>query len=56
MFAAVVRGYSRFGFAVITVVGLILFFEPQQSVAITLSLDLICSINLYNQAIKQADI
>jgi len=55
MFAAVVRGYSGFGFAVIAVVGLNFFFEPQQSVAIILSLDLICSINLFKQAIKQAD-
>ena len=55
MFAAVVRGYSGFGFAVIAVVGLNLFFEPQQSVAIILSLDLICSLNLFRQAFKQAD-
>ncbi|MFT6927253.1 MAG: putative membrane protein YfcA [Psychromonas sp.] len=55
MFAAVVRGYSGFGFAVIAVVGLNVFFEPQQSVAIVLSLDLICSLNLWKQAIKQAD-
>jgi len=56
MFAAVVRGYSGFGFAVIAVVGLNFFFEPKQSVAIVLSLDLICSINLWKQALKQADL
>ena len=55
IFAAVVRGYSGFGFAVIAVVGLNFFFEPKQSVAIVLSLDLLCSINLWKQAIKQAD-
>jgi len=55
MFAAVVRGYSGFGFAVIAVVGLNFFFEPQQSVAIVLSLDLICSLNLWRQAVKQAN-
>lgn len=54
IFAAVVRGYSGFGFAVIAVVGLNLFFKPQQSVAIVLSLDLICSLNLWRQAVKQA--
>ena len=55
MFAAAVRGYSGFGFAVIAVVGLNFFFEPKQSVAIVLSLDLLCSINLWKQAVKQAD-
>lgn len=55
IFAAVVRGYSGFGFAVISVVGFNFFFEPQQSVAIVLSLDFICSINLWKQAVKQAD-
>jgi len=56
MFAAVVRGFSGFGFAVIAVVGMNFFLEPQQSVAIVLSLDLVCSINLLKQARKQADI
>ncbi|RBW47643.1 hypothetical protein DS885_02300 [Psychromonas sp. B3M02] len=55
IFAAIVRGYSGFGFAVIAVVGLNFFFEPQQSVAIVLSLDVLCSINLWKQAVKQAD-
>ena len=55
IFAAIVRGYSGFGFAVIAVVGLNFFFEPQQSVAIVLSLDLICSLNLWKQAVKQAN-
>lgn len=56
MFAAVVRGFSGFGFAVIAVVGMNFFLEPQQSVAIVLCLDLICSLNLFNQARKQADL
>lgn len=55
IFAAVIRGYSGFGFAVIAVVGLNFFFEPKQSVLIVLSLDLICSLNLWRQAIKQAN-
>ena len=55
MFAGIVRGYSGFGFAVIAVVGLNFFFEPQQSVAIVLTLDVLCSINLWKQAVKQAD-
>lgn len=55
IFAAVVRGFSGFGFAAIAVVGFNVFLEPQQSVAIVLSLDFICSINLSRQALKQAD-
>lgn len=55
IFAGIVRGYSGFGFAVIAVVGLNFFFEPKQSVAIVLCLDVICSLNLWKQAVKQAD-
>lgn len=55
IFAGIVRGYSGFGFAVIAVVGLNFFFEPTQSVAIVLSLDVICSLNLLKQAFEQAD-
>ena len=55
IFAGVVRGFSGFGFAAIAVVGLNFFLEPQQSVAVVLSLDLICSINLWQSARKQAD-
>jgi uncharacterized membrane protein YfcA len=55
IFAGIVRGYSGFGFAVIAVVGMNLFLEPKQSVAIVLSLDVICSMNIWKQAIKQAD-
>lgn len=55
MFAGVVRGFSGFGFAVIAVVGLNFFFDPKVSVLIVLSLDLICSINLWRQALAQAD-
>ena len=55
VFAGVVRGYSGFGFAVISVIGLNFFLEPKQSVAVVLSLDLICSINLRKKAINQAN-
>ncbi|WP_158278899.1 sulfite exporter TauE/SafE family protein [Leucothrix arctica] len=54
IFAGIVRGYSGFGFTVIAVVGLNFFFEPQQSVVIVLSLDVICSLNLMKQAFEQA--
>lgn len=54
IFAGIVRGYSGFGFAVIAVVGLNFFFEPQQSVLIVLSLDVMCSLNLMKQAFEQA--
>lgn len=56
IFAAVVRGFSGFGFAAIAVVGLNFFLDPQQSIAIVLSLDLLCSLNLWKQALKEADI
>ncbi len=56
MFAGVVRGFSGFGFTAIAVVGLNFFLEPQQSVAVVLSLDVICSVNLWRAALKQADL
>ncbi|WP_435235054.1 sulfite exporter TauE/SafE family protein [Psychromonas sp. PT13] len=56
IFAGIVRGFSGFGFAAIAVVGLNLVLTPQQSVALVLSLDLICSINLFKMARQQADI
>ncbi|MGB5447116.1 MAG: sulfite exporter TauE/SafE family protein [Psychromonas sp.] len=56
MFAGVVRGFSGFGFAAISVVGLNFFLEPQQSVAVVLCLDVLCSVNLWRPALKQADI
>ena len=40
IFAGIVRGFSGFGFAAIAVVGLNFFLEPQQSVAVVLSLDI----------------
>lgn len=55
MFAGVVRGYSGFGFAAVSIVGANLFLEPRQSVAIILSLDVFCSIGLFKAAIDQAD-
>ena len=56
IFAGVVRGFSGFGFAAIAVVGLNFFLEPQQSVAVVLSLDIICSVNLWRAAFKQAEL
>tara|TARA_R110001583_G_scaffold1583_3_gene12323 strand:- start:2593 stop:3327 length:735 start_codon:yes stop_codon:yes gene_type:complete len=55
IFAGIVRGFSGFGFAAIAVVGLNFFLLPQQSVILVLSLDLICSLNLWRAALKQAD-
>jgi len=55
MFAGVVRGYSGFGFAAASIVGMNLLFEPHQSVAIILSLNFICSIGVWKSAIDDAD-
>lgn len=55
VFAGIIRGYSGFGFAIIAIIGMNLFFEPQQSVVIVLALDLICSIGLWRKAVQQAD-
>lgn len=55
MLAGVARGYSGFGFAAIAVVGLNLFLSPQQSIPIVLGLDVLCSVGLWRQAVKQAD-
>ncbi|MDO6763397.1 sulfite exporter TauE/SafE family protein [Agarivorans sp. 1_MG-2023] len=55
MLAALVRGFSGFGFAAIAVIGMNLIFSPQQSVPVILSLDLLCSINLWRQARQQAN-
>lgn len=55
IFAGVVRGYSGFGFAAIAIVGVNLFFKPQQSVAIILAIDLLCSIPLFRLARDNAD-
>lgn len=55
MLAALVRGFSGFGFAAIAVIGMNLFFTPQQSVPVILSLDLLCSVNLWKQARQQAN-
>lgn len=53
-FAGIVRGYSGFGFAVISVIGLNLFLLPVVSVPVVLGLDFICSISLFREAIKHA--
>lgn len=55
IFAGIVRGFSGFGFAAIAVVGLNFLLEPKQSVAVVLALDLICSVNLWQTARKEAD-
>lgn len=54
--AALVRGYSGFGFAAIAVVGLNFFLPPQQSIPVVLGLDVLCSVGLWKQARRQADI
>jgi uncharacterized membrane protein YfcA len=53
--AAFVRGYTGFGFAAIAVVGLNLFLTPQQSIPVVLGLDIICSLPLMRQALRQYD-
>lgn len=55
VFAGIIRGYSGFGFAIIAIIGMNLFFDPQQSVVIVLALDLLCSIGLWRKAVQQAD-
>lgn len=55
VFAGTIRGYSGFGFAIIAIIGMNLFFDPQQSVAVVLMLDLLCSIGLWRKAMQQAD-
>lgn len=53
--AALVRGYAGFGFAAIAIVGLNFFLSPQQSIPIILALDVLCSVGLFRQAIRQVD-
>lgn len=55
LFAGIVRGFSGFGFAAISIIGVNLFFEPQQSVAIILALDILCSVGLWRTAVREAD-
>jgi len=55
MFAGMVRGYSGFGFAAIAIVGMNMVLQPQESVAIILAIDLLCSVSLWKTALKQAD-
>lgn len=54
--AALVRGYAGFGFTVIAVVGMNVYLSPQQSIPIVLGLDVLCSIGLWRQARRQADV
>ncbi|MDO6566665.1 sulfite exporter TauE/SafE family protein [Alteromonas sp. 1_MG-2023] len=53
--AGVVRGYAGFGFAAIAIIGFNLVLAPQQSIPIVLGLDVICSLSLLSQALRQAD-
>ncbi|MDB1126016.1 sulfite exporter TauE/SafE family protein [Vibrio algarum] len=55
MLAALVRGYAGFGFTAIAVVGMNFFLSPQQSIPVVLGLDVLCSVGLLRQAIRQAD-
>lgn len=55
LLAALVRGYSGFGFAAIAIVGMNLAFDPSLSVPVILALDLACSIGIWKQAKAQAD-
>lgn len=54
--AGLVRGYAGFGFAAVAVVGLNFFMSPQQSIPVVLGLDVLCSVGLWRQAVRQADI
>lgn len=53
--AALVRGYTGFGFAAIAISGLSLIWPAQISVPVILILDLIASIGLISNAWKHAD-
>ncbi len=55
LLAALVRGYSGFGFAAIAIVGMNLAFDPGLSVPVILALDLACSIGIWKQAKIHAD-
>lgn len=55
LLAAFIRGYSGFGFAVIAIIALNLILNPVQSVPVVLALDILCSLGLARQAIKQFD-
>ncbi|MDP5255269.1 MULTISPECIES: sulfite exporter TauE/SafE family protein [unclassified Vibrio] len=55
MLAGLVRGYAGFGFAAIAVVGVNFVLAPQQSIPIVLMLDVICSVGLLKQALREAD-
>ncbi len=54
--AGLVRGYTGFGFASVAIVGMNLFLDPQQSVPVILSLDILCSAPLLRQAVHQGDV
>ena len=53
--AALVRGYTGFGFAAIAITGLNLIWPPQLSVPVILLLDLIGTLGLLPGAWRQAD-
>jgi uncharacterized membrane protein YfcA len=54
--AGLLRGYSGFGFAAVAIVGFNFFVPPQQGVPVILGLDVLCSVGLWQQARRQADI
>jgi len=56
MFASLVRGYLGFGFAAICVVGLNFFMPTAQSIVLALTLDVMCSLGLLNQASSQMNV
>ncbi len=53
--AALVRGYTGFGFAAIAITGLNLIWPPQLSVPVILLLDLIGTVGLLKPALKHVD-
>lgn len=54
--AALVRGYTGFGYAAIAIVGMNIYFSPQQSIPVVLALDVLCSLSLLKAALKDVDI
>jgi len=51
-FAGVVRGYSGFGFAMLLALGLLATHPPAVAIPVTLLLDLICSVSLWQGAAR----
>lgn len=53
--AAIVRGYTGFGFAIISALGLMCLIPPVQAISIALTLDIVCSIHLIPKAIPNLE-